>query len=115
MSKFVKLWQDADVIVCRRLDNNVQAWLDEQTSLGGFQKVEPRRRAVVTNYAQEVSWLFMQIKDIFDHEVDHISEYDLFGFLADAVSAHLDAHQNNVELKQLLDSAVEKAKSFLNL
>lgn len=113
VSRSVQLWQSADVIVCRRLDNKVKEWLDEQPLVISFQKVEPRRRAVVTDYAQEVSWFLLQISDIFEDKIDDISEYDFFGSVADAAITYLEGHQHDVELHQLLDVMLEEAKNLL--
>lgn len=114
VSRSVELWEGADVIVCRRLDNNVKEWLDEQPSAENFQKVEPRRRAVVTDFAQEMSWLFLQIDDIFEDEIDYIYKYDLFGSLADTAVSYLEANQNNVKLNQLLDAVLRRAERVLD-
>jgi hypothetical protein len=114
VSRSVELWEGADVIVCRRLDNKVKEWLDQPPLVESFQKAEPRRRAIVTDYAQEVSWLFLQIEDIFESGIDYISKYDLFASLADTANAYLDAHQNNVKLTQLLDAVLGEAKSCLD-
>jgi len=68
-------WRGADVIITKGLENNFEKWLEDQPLVISSQNTEPRRRAVITEYSKELSWLFYQLKHIFSDRIDYISKY----------------------------------------
>lgn len=108
----IKEWGGADVIICSRLKESIKKWLGDQPLVISFQKTEPRRRAVITKFSKELSWLFYQLRDVFAGEIDYISKYDFYGLLAQAAIDYLETKQENAEYDQLFYSVLDKARSF---
>jgi hypothetical protein len=111
-ARSVKQWGGADVIINRRLTDQIKKWQGDQPLVISFQETEPRRRAVITEYSKELSWLFYELKAIFAGEIDHVSKYDFYGLLAQSALDYLDAHKENVNCGQLLTAVLDMAKSF---
>jgi hypothetical protein len=108
----VKEWDGADVIISNTLTSDIMKWLGDQPLVISLQKTKPRRRAVITGFPKELSWLFYQLRDIFAEEVDYISKYDFYGLLAQAATDYLEANQVNPKCNKLLLAVVNKARSF---
>ena len=108
-----KEWGGADVVIRKRLNDSVKEWLGDQSTVISLQETEPRRRAVITEFSKELSWLFYQLRDIFAEEIDYISKYDFYGMLAQASIDYLEKNRENPKCNQLLYSVLDKAKSFL--
>ncbi len=108
----VKEWGGADVIIKARLDKDTQNWLENQPLIISLQSTEPRRRAVITNYAKELSWLFYQLRDIFSERIDYVSKYDFYGLLAQSAIDHIATNNESQDAKHLLLSVLNTAKGF---
>ena len=108
----IKEWGGADVIISRRLNDNVKEWLGNQPSVISSQKSEPKRRAIITEFSKELSWLFFQIRDIYAGEIDYISKYDFYGLLAQTAIDYLEKNEGKVKCDQLLNSVLVRARSF---
>ena len=106
-------WAGADVIISSQLNDSVKEWFGDQFMVISLQKTEPRRRAVITEFSKELSWLFYQLKDIFAEEIDNMSKHDFYGMLAQASIDYLEKNPENLKCDQLLYSVLDKAKSFL--
>jgi hypothetical protein len=111
-ARSVKQWGGADVIISRRLTDSIKEWRGDQPVVISYQETEPRRRAVITEYSKELSWLFYELKAIFAGEIDHVSKYDFYGLLAQSALDYLDAHKGKVKCDQLLTAVLDMAKSF---
>ena len=107
-------WAGSDVIISSQLNDSVKEWFGDQFMEFPFQKAEPRRRAVFTEFSKELSWLFYQLKDIFAEEIDNMSKHDFYGMLAQASIDYLEKNQENLKCAQLLYSVLDKARSFSN-
>ena len=107
-------WAGADVIISSQLNDSVKEWFGDQLMVISLQKNEPRRRAVITEFSKELSWLFYQLKDIFAEEIDNMSKHDFYGMLAQASIDYLEKNQENLKCDQLLYSVLDKARSFSN-
>ena len=108
-----KEWRGADVIISKGLDNNYQKWLEDQPFVVSSQNTEPRRRAVVTEYSKELSWLFYQLKQIFSDRIDYISKYDFYGSLAQSAIDYLGKNKETRDVKALLLTVLSTSKGFL--
>lgn len=108
----VKEWGGADVIISSRLSNSIKTWLGDQPLVISPQKTEPQRRAVITQYSKELSWLFYQLKEIFAGEIDYISKYDFYGLLAQSAIDCLKVKQENAKCNELLNAVIDKARSL---
>jgi hypothetical protein len=111
-AKTVKEWGGADVIIKARLDKDTQNWLGGQPLVISLQNTEPQRRAVITSYAKELSWLFYQLKGIFAERIDYVSKYDFYGLLAQSAIDHVARNKESQDAKPLLLSVLNTAKGF---
>ena len=105
-------WGGADVIIRNQLNEKIRKWLGSQNIVLGFQKNEPRRRAVITEFSKELSWTFGQLRDIFGENINYISKYDFYGSLAQVAIDYLEDSGEDAECKQLLYVVLDDAKSF---
>jgi hypothetical protein len=108
----VKEWGGADVIIKTRLDKDTENWLGNQPLAISLQSTEPRRRAVITNYAKELSWLFYQLKGVFSERIDYISKYDFYGLLAQSAINHITKNKETEDAQSLLIAVLNTAKGF---
>jgi len=108
----VKEWGGADVIISSQWNDNIKEWLGDQPLVVSLQKSEPKRRAVITEFAKELSWLFYQLRDTFTGEIDYISKYDFYGLLAQAAIDYLEKNKECVNCNQLLTSVLVKTRSL---
>lgn len=108
----VKEWGGADVIIKSHLDKDTEKWLEDQPLVISFQSTEPRRRAVITKYSKELSWLFYQLKDFFSEKIDCISKYDFYGLLAQSAIDYLVNNEETRDAKGLLLTVLNTSKGF---
>ena len=105
-------WAGSDVIISSQLNDSIKEWFGDQFSEITLEKTEPRRRAVITEFSKELSWLFYQLKDIFAGELNYISKPVFYGMLAQTSMDYLEKNKEDVKCDQLLFSALDKARSF---
>ena len=110
----VEEWGGADVIISTRLTDRIKEWRGDQPVVISFQETGPQRRAVITEYSKELSWLFYELGGIFAEEIDYVSKYDFYGLLAQSALDYLDAHKGKVKCDQLLTAVLDMARSFCN-
>lgn len=108
----VKEWGGADVVISSRLNDSIKTWLGGQPLVISPQKIEPQRRAVITQYSRELSWLFYQLKETFAGEIDYISKYDFYDLLAQSAIDYLKVNQENSKCNELLNAVMDKARSL---
>jgi hypothetical protein len=107
-------WAGSDVIISSQLNDSIKEWFGDQFEVITLEKTEPRRRAVITEFSKELSWLFYQLKDIFAGELNYISKPVFYGMLAQTSIDYLEKNQEDVKCDQLLLSVLDKARSFSN-
>ena len=107
-------WAGSNVIISSQLNNSIKEWFGDQFSVIALEKTEPRRRAVITKFSKELSWLFYQLKDIFAGELNYISKPVFYGMLAQTSIDYLEKNQEDIKYDQLLFSVLDKARSFSN-
>ena len=108
----MELWGGADVIVRTRLDNETHKWLGSQPLVISIQSTEPRRRAVITEHAKELSWLLYQLKGIFSTKIDYVSKFDFYGLLAQSAIDYVTKYKEIQDARPLLIAVLNKAKGF---
>lgn len=108
----VKEWGGADVIIKRILDADTEKWLGDQLLVISFQSGEPIRRAVITKYSKELSWLFYQLKNLFSERIDYVSKYDFYGLLAQSAIDYLTNNEETQDAKGLLLTVLNTSKGF---
>ena len=106
-------WRSADVIITKGLENNFEKWLEYQPLVISSQNTEPRRRAVITEYSKELSWLFYQLRNIFSNRIDYTSKYDFYGSLAQSAIDYLGKNKESRDVKALLLTVLSTSKGFL--
>jgi hypothetical protein len=109
-----KEWGGADVIISKTMNKQIQEWLESGSIVISFQDTAPKRRAVITEYSKELSWLFEQLKNIFTGEIDFISKYDFYGSLAQSAIDYLEASKGNIKMEDLLLSVINALRRFLD-
>lgn len=107
-------WAGSDVIISSQLNDTIKGWFGDQFPTITLEKTEPRRRAVITEFSKELSWLFYQLKDIFAGELNYISKPVFYGMLAQTSIDYLEKNKEDVKCDQLLFSVLDKARSFSN-
>ena len=107
-------WAGSDVIISSQLNDSIKEWFGDQFEVITLEKTEPRRRAVITEFSKELSWLFYQLKDIFAGKLNYISKPVFFGMLAQTSIDYLEMNKEDVKCDQLLFSVLDKARSFSN-
>ena len=108
----VEEWGGADVIISTRLTDRIKEWQGDQPVVISFQETGPQRRAVITEYSKELSWLFYELGGIFAEEIDYVSKYDFYGLLAQSALDYLDAYKGKIKCDQLLTAVLDMARSF---
>lgn len=109
----VEEWKGADVIISAHINKELKKWRDQDNLVISTQQIQPRRRLIITEYSKELSSLFMQLKSIFQGELDYISKYDFYGTLAQAAIVYLD-NNDNIECNDLLLNVLDAARGFSN-
>ena len=107
-------WAGSDVIISSQLNDAIKEWFGDQFAVITLEKTEPRRKAVITEFSKELSWLFYQLKDIFAGELNYISKPVFFGMLAQTSIDYLEMNKEDVKCDQLLFSVLDKARNFSN-
>lgn len=108
------LWGGADVVIVNDLDEATQDWLGAQPNvIISSQKTEPRRRAVVTSFAEELSWLFYRLRETCSEHLDHVSKYDFYGTLAQSAMDYLDRHRGTANQTELLSLVLATAEQWV--
>ena len=107
-------WAGSDVIISSQLNDTIKEWFGDQFAVNTPEKTEPRRRAVITEFSKELSWLFYQLKDIFAGELNYISKPVFYGMLAQTSIDYLEKNQEDIKCDQLLFSVLDKARNFSN-
>ena len=95
-------WRGADVVIISQAP---------QTQGGGFY---PAPRYVVTRSAEQLSWLFVQLRDIFSDLYDSASKIEFFGRLANAALRYQNRCRGNEEQYELLAAVLNEAYSILD-
>lgn len=106
-------WGGADVIISKSMNKQIQEWVGNDNIVISFQDMTPRRRAVITEYSKELSWLFEQLRDIFSEEIDFVSKYDFYGLLAQSAIDYLETNKDDLEMKDLLLTVINASKRLL--
>lgn len=106
-------WGGADVVISPVMTEAISDWLASQPLVLSPQETYPRRRAVINAYSKELSWLFVQLGDIFSEKIDHVSKYDFYGMLAQSAQDYLDGCCESPQLGDLLAAVLEASEQFV--
>lgn len=95
-------WGGADVVITSQ---------QPQNQGGGFY-LEPRY--VVTHSAKQLSWLFVQLRDVFSDLYDSASKIEFFGRLANAALRYQNKCEGNEKQYDLLVAVLNEAYFILD-
>lgn len=67
----------------------------------------PEPEYVVTKHHRELSWLFEQLRDLFNPHIDFANKYEFYGRLADAANSHLEEDGDDDDPTSLLVATID--------
>lgn len=106
-------WGGADVIIRSNMTPKIKEWQNDTHLVISLQKTQPRRRAVITPFSKELSWLFYNLKDVFEGTIDYISKYDFFGRLAQVAIDYAEIHRESIDCNHLLKAVLDEARRMV--
>jgi hypothetical protein len=123
----VQEWGGAGVIISSKLNDDLKKWLSDDDLMReahqfesemkkwipDYKNAEPRR-AVITKFPKELSWLFYQLRDVFSYMEDFdLAKYVLFGMLAQSAINYLEVNKEETECTNLLKSVLNEARRVI--
>lgn len=95
-------WGGADVVITSQ---------KPESKGGGFY---PEPRYVVTENAPQLSWLFVQLRDIFSSLIDGTTKIEFYGRLANVALRYQSKNKGNENQKDLLFAILHEAFAMLD-
>lgn len=116
MSENVHLWGGADVVITDAMTKDLELWQGNPPIVIGAGKVEfAGRQVVCTKLAKELSYIFYELKDIFQEYIDYNNKYEFYGRLASAARmADINQDEKNV-LIETINKAKRIAEEIINI
>jgi len=106
-------WGGADVTINTRMLKKHKEWLDNQPEVLSFQSTTPMRRVVVTKHAIELTWLFIQLRDLYLERINSVSKYDFYGELAQKAIDLLKETDSKCSADELLFEVLRTSKIYI--
>jgi len=106
-------WGGADVLINTRLLKKHKEWLGNQTVVLSFQPTSPMRRVVITKYAVELTWLFIQLRELYYERIDSVSKYDFYGELAQKAIDIVKETDDKCSNRELLFEVLRTSKIYI--
>lgn len=104
-------WKDYDVMVCHSGDESARHWrMLPPENVHQFQSQEAHRRIVETRYADELAWLFRELKVIHAHEIERHTYHDFYAELANVANLYIDKHKSGATATRLLEAILDRAR-----
>ena len=107
------VWSGADVIITEQVNDTHKAWLGNQPLVISFQQFDAIKRLVVTQHAVELSWLFIQLRELYSGRIDHVSKYDFYGELAQKAIDILNFTNDEISYEELLLAVLRQSKVYI--
>ena len=107
------IWGGADVIIAEKTSKELNNWLGNQPLVISFQTSAPMRRLVVTQHAVELSWLFIQLRELYRDRIDYISKYDFYGELAQKAIDIVKETDDKCSNRELLFEVLRTSKIYI--
>ena len=97
------LWIGADIAIDKKAPPKSTDWWP------------PQDEYVVTPYCKELSWLFIELRDIFYEEplIDAFNKYEFFGGLADAAIKYMASTKDGIGKKEELLMAAHNESEIM--
>lgn len=106
-------WGGADVLINTRLLKKHKEWLGDQPLVLSFQSTLPMRRVVITKYAVELTWLFIQLRKLYYERIDSVSKYDFYGELAQKAIDVVNETDTKCSVEELLFEVLRTSKIYI--
>ena len=106
-------WGGADVLINTRLLKKHKEWLGDQPLVLSFQSTLPMRRVVITKYAVELTWLFIQLRKLYYERIDSVSKYDFYGELAQKAIDVINETDTKCSVEELLFEVLRTSKIYI--
>jgi len=107
------IWGGADVIISEKTSKELNNWLGNQPLVVSFQTSAPTRKLVVTQHAVELSWLFIQLRELYRDRIDYISKYDFYGELAQKAIDIVKETDDKCSNRELLFEVLRTSKIYI--
>ena len=107
------VWSGADVIITEQINDTHEAWLENQPIVLSFQQFDAMKRLVVTQHAFELSWLFIQLRELYSGRIDHVSKYDFYGELAQKAIDTINFTNDENSYEELLLTVLRQSKVYI--
>ena len=107
------VWSGADVIITEQINDTHEAWLENQPIVLSFQQFDAMKRLVVTQHAFELSWLFIQLRELYSGRIDHVSKYDFYGELAQKAIDTINFTNDELSSEELLLAVLRQSKVYI--
>lgn len=72
----------------------------------------PDPRFVVTEFAPQLSWLFLQLRDALAPQLGAFNKYEFYGRLADAATSHLADNPGSATAQTLCTAVLHEASEI---
>ena len=106
-------WGGADVRIYTRMLKNHKEWLADQPVVLSYQSSPEIRRVVVTKHAIELTWLFIQLRDLYLERINSVSKYDFYGELAQKAIDQVNETDNKCSADELLFEVLRTSKIYI--
>ena len=107
------IWGGADVIIAEKASKDLKNWIGNQQLVISFQSSEPMRRLVITQHAIELSWLFIQLRELYRNRINYVSKYDFYGELAQKAVDIINETEDKCSHKELLFEVLRLSKIYI--
>ena len=107
------IWSGADVVIAEKASKDLKNWIGNQPLVISFQVSEPMRRLVITQHAIELSWLFIQLRELYRNRIDYLSKYDFYGELAQKAIDIIQETEDECSYQELLFEVLRLSKIYI--
>ena len=107
------IWGGADVIIAEKASKDLKNWIGNQPLVISFQSSESMRRLVITQHAIELSWLFIQLRELYRNRINYVSKYDFYGELAQKAVDIINETEDKCSHKELLFEVLRLSKIYI--
>ena len=107
------VWSAADVIITEQINDTHKAWLENQPIVLSFQQFDAMKRLVVTQHAFELSWLFIQLRELYSGRIDNVLKFDFYGELAQKAIDTINFTNDENSYEELLLAVLRQSKVYI--
>ena len=107
------VWSGADVIITEQINDTHKAWLENQPIVLSFQQFDAMKRLVVTQHAFELSWLFIQLRELYSGRIDNVLKFDFYGELAQKAIDTINFTNDENSYEELLLAVLRQSKVYI--